>query len=345
MTQRSILPRLLRVGRILFLCLPWTFFTVWLVVYHMPLSSLVALGGLWALWPSSTSSWLQSLLAFVLLLSGLLAVPLIGLPEYADHTQHLHCRTLGYLGKSPHVPPGLRNDQVCDQADLAEGWRIAEEGGPLFSTRERVGIHGFNHLLALGGFLVGLPEVALETVWMSWAPDPTGDATALGFGQRRHQCNAGTGDSSNDAILGSPEIWNSDLPMRSRKVQKRIAAGLEKLGKAPGSVLDLGEIHWSTGGSNGFDGYASAFEQDSIRVALALEVPDSHLSLLRLADGGVEATWEGTILYPGMDIGFNLVIPTLWGSKNLRVSETIFCGMQMDGAMNPYLLRYRWRLE
>ncbi|HNC99117.1 MAG TPA: hypothetical protein PKW90_23485, partial [Myxococcota bacterium] len=142
-----------------------------------------------------------------------------------------------------------------------------------------------------------------------------------------------------------PRTWNRDLPMRSEKVRQHIASGLPKLRVAPGSTLELGEIHWSTGGNNGLDGYAAAFERDSIRVALALEVPDSHLSLLRLPDGGVEATWEGTILYPGLDIGFNLVIPTLWGPANLRVSETIFCGMQMDGAMNPYLLRYHWQVE
>jgi hypothetical protein len=310
----------------------------------MPISGLLGLTGLWALWPAQKSSWPKSLLALLLLLSGLLAVPLIGLPEYADQTQRLHCRTLGFLGKSPHLPPGFRKDQVCDEADIAQGWQIAEDGGPLFSTLDRLGIHGFNHMLALGGLVVGLPEVALETVWMSWSADPTGGATTLGFVERRRQCNADTGDRHNDARLGSPQIWNSDLPMRSPKVQKRIAAGLEKLGKSPGSTLDLGEIHWSTGGSDGFEGYASAFEQDSVRVALALEVPDSRLSLRRQEDGRVEASWEGTILYPGLDIAFNLGIPTFWGPKNLRVSETIFCGMQMDGAMNPYVLRYQWVL-
>jgi hypothetical protein len=51
-----------------------------------------------------------------------------------------------------------------------------------------------------------------------------------------------------------------------------------------------------------------------------------------------------------MDIAFNAPIPVLGGARLhpdvriLRVSETIFCGMSADGAMNPFALRYAWTL-
>ena len=85
-------------------------------------------------------------------------------------------------------------------------------------------------------------------------------------------------------------------------------------------------------------------QHDSLRVALALEVGDSAVAATRRADGSVDAAWTGTIHYPGWDVAFAAPLPSLSGPKILRVSEAVFCGMQVDGAMAPYALTFRWTL-
>lgn len=308
----------------------WALFTAWLFVYDMRLSATSALAGVWALWPSpAPASWRRRAGVAAIATVGVLAVPLVGLPEYAATTNTLHCRTLGFMG--------TRAPDDCATNDIAAGARVAREGGQLFSARERLGVHGFNHLLALGGLVVGLPEVAAETAWMSWAPNPLpGRADTA---SRRRQCRAShTGVS---AALAEPITWEDDTPMRSERVRGALAKGIARLGDKPGATRDLGEVHFVSGADN-ITAYRGAFLEDSLRVALALEVGDSRLSVTRRADGGVDAEWNGTIHYPGTDIAFSATIPTLWGPRVLRVSETVFCGMQVDGAMNPYALTYRW---
>ena len=57
--------------------------------------------------------------------------------------------------------------------------------------------------------------------------------------------------------------------------------------------------------------------------------------------------WKGTISYPA-NAQFEFALPTLWqldilqpytkmnGDFPLLLNEGIFCGIQLDGAMNPY---------
>lgn len=310
----------------------WAVFTAWLFVYAMPLSGLCGAAGVWTLWPSSGKpSWRRRGAVAAIGAIGLVAVPIVGLPEYATATNVLHCRTLGFTAaKAP---------ADCDTGQLAEGQRVAREGGPLLSARERLGVHGFNHLLGLGGLVVGLPEVAAETVAMSWArnPLPEGASTEM----RRRQCRA-THEGVTGA-LADPVVWENDVPMRSTRVRKAIAKGVAQLPDRPGARNELGEVHFVQGSAN-IEAYGGALLYDSVRVALALEVGDSRLSVARAADGRVDAEWNGIIHYPGTDIAFAVPLPTVFGMQVLRVSETIFCGMQVDGAMNPYALTYRWTL-
>jgi hypothetical protein len=270
----------------------------------------------------------------VVLAVGLAAVPLVGLPEYAATTNRLHCRTLGFMGSTP--------PKDCRAADLAEGRRVARAGGPLYTPRERLGVHGFNHLLALGGFAAFLPEVAWETLWMSWAPDPfaeEGGAPRAPLAARRAQCSASKGTPGHR--LAPARQADGDVAARSPKVRRMVADGLPRLGRAPGSTVALGPVHFIGKGSN-LEAYAHAFVHDSLRAALALEVDNSRISLHRQTQG-VEARWTGTVHYPGDDRSFEFPFPSVTGPPfMLRVSEAIFCGMQVDGAMNPYVLVYTW---
>lgn len=338
--MRVQLARALRALRIA-LTAPTLAFTAWLFVYGMPLSGLHALLGVWVLWPSNPAKaataarvWTQRLAAVAIVGSALITVPLVGLPEYATTMNGLHCRTLGFTGA--HAPAD------CDAAEVERGRRIAAENGPLFSTRERVGVHGFNLLLAAGGYLVGLPEVADETAWMSFTADPLPPtATAV---ERRAQCRAGYGDAASKLAVLAPEQYRrSDFPMRSSRVRRAIAKGVARLSETPGQTLDLGELHFVSGSTN-LDAYSGALLGDSVRVALALEVGDSRLALTRRGDRIIEVVWTGTIHYPGEDIAFAAPLPLPWGPRMLRVSETVFCGMHADGAMNPYRLTYSWAI-
>jgi hypothetical protein len=92
-------------------------------------------------------------------------------------------------------------------------------------------------------------------------------------------------------------------------------------------------IHWLDRSS--WWGVAS---KESLRVALALEVPDSHLQVtLRRHGRGkprVGLTWTGTIHYPP-DLAIRLGTqdgPQVW------LSEATLCGAQVDGALTPFRL-------
>ena len=317
------------VGFRIAIALSWVVVIAWMFVYGMPLSGLVGLTGIWALWPSAgPASWLRRGLVFGVAALLPLSVGLVGLPEYAATTNELHCRTLGFMGN--------RAPQDCDAAAVARGVSIAKANGPLFSARERLGVHGFNHLLALGGIAVFLPEVAGETVAMSWVANPLPSGATLA--QRRQQCRV---DQGNGGFVAAPVAVDSALLMRSAQVRRAIAVALPKLGSDAGSKLDMGEIHF-VHGSNDNEAYGRAFLEDSLRVALALEVGDSRIVLHRRADGDVDGVWTGTIQYPGIDIAFMFPWPTIWGWRQVRVSETVFCGMQAEGAMNPFVLTYNW---
>jgi hypothetical protein len=44
-------------------------------------------------------------------------------------------------------------------------------------------------------------------------------------------------------------------------------------------------------------------------------------------------------------VAFTARIPTLFGPRTLRVSESVFCGMQADGALTPFRLTVTWGLS
>ena len=309
----------------------WALFTAWLAVYGMWGSAVPALAAAFVSRPGSRTSRRWRAVVWTV---GCLAIPLLGLPEYASTTCALHCRTLGFMGG--------KRPAVCHGDDFERGVQVAKSGGPLYSLRERLGVHGFNHLMAMGGVLAGLPEVARETVWMSWTPDPFPDgATRATTAQRRRQCSS-TGPK--DGVpLGSTRVWWSDFPMRSGRARRGLASAMPRLSSQAGGSVSAGSLHFIGKGANN-EAYLYTVLEDSVRVGLALEVSDSRLRLERTDDGDAEASWTGTIHYPGTHTAFVLPVPTLFGPE-VMVSEAVFCGMQIDGAMNPYGLNVRWALD
>lgn len=318
----------------LLIALGWVLFTVWLFIYRMPISGLHALLGLWVIIPgplpqNKTIRWLM---AGGILSAAIITVPVIGLPEYTETTNDFHCRTLGFLGTTP--------SHDCNPDAVERGREIAEVNGELFSLRERIAIHGFNYLLAIGGLPFGFFEAAEETARMFWASNPLPPEASVT--ERREQCRASYTD--NHAQLAESVSKNGDFPMRSPSLRQALAKGIPRLPKNPGATLNLGEIHFIKGSSNN-TAYRGALLEGNLWVAMALEVGDSQITLQRRSDLSIDVHWTGTIHYPNGDIAFTLALPTLWGPRILRVSETVFCGMHIDGAMNPYRLSYQWQLS
>ena len=310
----------------------WVGFVAWMLAWGMLISAAWALLFAWSARPWSPPSRLRSSGIFGL---GLVLVGLIGLPEYARTANTLHCRALGFTGASP------RAHTACSPEALAAGRQVARDGGPLLSTRERLAVHGFNLLMAAGGYATGLPEVADETLWLSLASDPLaedGGMIAASTQQRRQQCQA----SSSSAAVLAPEIRrNSDFLLRSGVVRAAVATALPRLGRTPGDTVKTQPLHWVRS-----DSYTWSLQHDSVRVALALEVEDSRAMLERQDDGRVMLRWTGHMHYPPQDINLiDVPLPTLLGPTRLRLSETIFCAMHVDGAMNPYHMVWQTLLD
>ena len=303
----------------------WLGFTLWMLSWGMVFSACWA-----ALFAWNTRPWqpLRKRRALVLFVVGIGLVGVVGLPEYASTANQLHCRTLGFTGKQPAAHTG------CTEQDLAEGRTIAREGGHLFSLRERLAVHGFNLLMALGGYATGLPEVADETLWLSTAADPLaeeGGVVALSAAKRVRQCEASRGRAT---ALAAEVRKDSDFILRSGVVRGAVAKALPRLGDKAGAKATTRGLHWVKD-----DSYLWSLQHDSARVALALEVADSRAELERREDGRVTVRWTGHMHYPPEDINLvDLPLPTLLGPTRLRLSETIFCGMHIDGAMNPYFI-------
>jgi len=235
---------------------------------------------------------------------GVVAIPTVGFAEYASLTNAWHCRVLGYTdSKAP---------DDCAAEDLAEGVRRSQSRETVFSPREHLAIHTFNHGMALGGLLVGWPEVASETARMSWSSEPR-------------------------------VVHQDDFPMHSVVVQRNVRQAFQKA-KRQGPLkdgerrpLDLGAVHWTQ--------VRTESTHRELRTALALEVDDSRLSGEWVRTGTTEQLllrWRGTITYPQGDVS---LVSWPWPTGRVRLSETIFYGMQLDGEMQPFELEYQWEVD
>jgi hypothetical protein len=92
-------------------------------------------------------------------------------------------------------------------------------------------------------------------------------------------------------------------------------------------------------GSNNQAYFGSGDKPMTARTALALYVPDATLSGVARGGGAFDLTWEGGIFYPA-GYAFEATLPTLTEPVTVRLDESLFCGLQLDGWMIPYTQRW-----
>ena len=298
-----------------------------MALYGMPISAGFGL----ALTAATFTSLRRRLPAYGVL-AGWALIPLViwqvALPEYATETRRLACRASAASGAPyswctsvPYEPP--------------------EDGTPVYSARERLAIHGFNHVLAAGGFLTGHCAVAWETLQLSYADAPGLTPRALRqrpLSKRARRCRLGAGDTG-------PEVtWTSDFFLDSAQLRgpasqlARELAG-RPVGATAGPVSAALRRTGTTNNSVYRPGPRRGPESITLGTALALYVPRPTLTATRRAGDRIQVTWAGPIYYPPR-AAFSIPLPTLHGTYDVRLDEAIFCGLQMDGAAQPYRLRW-----
>ena len=323
----------------------WSVLTLWTFTYEMYVSFFYALLILWALLPrEKPKKWSRISIAFFF--------PFVfwnvGLVEYGLQSIDLHCRTLGFTAS--------KEAAFCAYKPKAYAQGQQHNEGPLFSTTEQIGVHGFNFMLAAGGFVAGFPEVAWETLYMSFAKDPSSVGMANEDKKTRiKQCSTpqvtSTASGNGDVLLTSTTI--RQILAKDVKTAKLAKDGSPKI-FAPAAVhFDTTIPHGQVHNNNSLYGNLS----DNIRIALALLVPNAelHVEGQYTPNGNIlDVMWKGDIFYPSTPF-FQFDIPTIYqipalasltGVRKkfpLLLSEGIFCGMAIDGAMNPYT--QTWKIK
>jgi len=315
-------------------------FSLWMFTYSMPFSGLFGLAVLWV--------WLKTFrqrkrIGILLILIAPLYIWNVGLVEYGRKTLDLHCRVLGYAAK--------RHSTSCKRyARGAYERGRRHRSGPLFGPVERLGVHGFNVILATGGTLAGFPEVAWETLYMSFASEPT--KTAMSSQPKRVRLRQCVGGASSQKH--SKSVRSGDFMMDSSTIRKLVVPYVRKARRLkPGQRKKFAYrplVVFRGKGSKDNSFYGSLLRSDNFKAPITLVVPDGHISAEGYGtDDGpyLDVRWTGTISYPH-NASFVFSLPTVWqlpgigrltgfrGPFPLMISESIFCGMTMDGAMNPY---------
>ena len=269
----------------------------------------------------------------------------VGLMEYGLKTIDLHCRVLGYSGmKSPPEFCGYQPEAFTKGRNHTEG--------PLFDKKEQMGVHGFNMILATGGVISGLKEVAWETAYMSFVPDPS-DKGMINERKsiRLKQCDGGRSVQKKEISEGRGTFLLDSSTIRSL-VATHVRAGSKVKEGTPKKFKPQKVIFKAStkGGGNDNLYYGALMQSDNFKAPITLVVPDGKLHVEAKYDGNepvFDIQWKGTISYPP-NAQFIFPIPTIWQLPQLQpytnvdkefpllLSEGIFCGMQIDGVMNPY---------
>ena len=323
------------------LSISWLLLTLWILTYGMYISFVYSLAMLWCFWPSEAKKGIKR---WIILGISPLIMWNVGLVEYGRTTIDLHCRVLGYFGS--------KQENFCSYMPEAYNIGKAHKEGPLFSTREHLGVHGFNFLLATGGVFAGLPEVAWETLYLSFASDPTKEGMVNQSKEiRKNQCKGGAKAQKKDTSRGDGNWMFSAKKIRQMVAQKIPQAKEAKEGTP--KKFSPQEVEFKTTGSHGNSDnkyYGELMRTDNLRVPITLVVPDGilHLEAQKTdSDTIIDVLWTGSITYPP-NAQFTFPIPTIYSLSGIRnltgmstnfpllLSEGIFCGMLIDGSMNAY---------
>jgi hypothetical protein len=210
------------------------------------------------------------------------------------------------LGVTLYLLPAF-TEELAEQLDhLAK--EKDRDGANAFSYRDRLGVYGLNLVMGAGGYVVGFPEVADETLALIWPGDPL-----------RH--------------------WGSDFAMASPKVRTAIREMVKGIPTTAGSdaVLPSRSVDWS--------GYG--FSTDAMRVALAVNCPfllDGTGKRAAGSSGPWTLELEGTarIAYPRR--GF-IPLGVRRNGKPWGLDEGIFWVLQERGWLHPYTAMWRWSVR
>jgi hypothetical protein len=291
----------------------WFLLMLWMLTYEMYLSFIYSSAMLWVFLPANENSkqkkrWKAPL---ILLLSPIV-IWNVGLVEYGLKTIDLHCRVLGYFDDTGKID----QPAFCSVRPNAYSKGKRHTEGPLFSTIEQIGVHGFNVMLAAGGFVVGLPEVAWETLYMSIAEDPVESGIVNEPKKiRQKQC---IGEKS--AQKKSSSRGRGEWMLTSKTVRAMVAKNTNRAKKvSPGNPKRFSEkpLTFTTEGKHGNNdnGYYGEFlRMDNLRVPLTLVVSDGtlHQEAYANSEGPViDVMWKGTISYPPNAL-FKFDIPTIY---------------------------------
>jgi hypothetical protein len=332
----------------------WIVLTCWMFTYSMYISFGYALLMLWCFLPRDKPKGWKGI---VIIGFSPMVIWNVGLVEYGLKTIDLHCRVIGYFSTLKSAK--IDTPEFCSYQPEAFERGAQTIDGPLLTPMEHIGVHGFNVMLATGGALVGLREVAWETLYLSFAGDPV--VSGIVNEPREIRQNQCFGKFSQKT---SVSYGRGDWLFRSSTVRQMVAKNLRKAKKVTEGKpkkFRSKKLQFTTSGSytnnNGY--YGELAQKENLRVPLALVVPDGflHQEAVYTDEGPmIDVTWSGTISYPPnskfeFPLSTVFQLPGLQGITGqtkdfpLLLSEGIFCGMAVDGKMNPYTQEWSTKIS
>ncbi|WNG45963.1 hypothetical protein F0U60_18960 [Archangium minus] len=209
---------------------------------------------------------------------------------------------IGVLGLTAGAPFAAREIQyrldTLAEGLAANGWKLSPAG--------RVQVATLNLAMGLGGYALGYPEVASETLWM-FVPGPP------------------------------VREWRGDFAMESSLVRQSIRDMLEEArrqGRTEAPVkLSRRRVLWTK----------RDLGRDSLRVALALNSPLYLDAVAYPQNEGwrLEIQGRAAVRYPSRN---RVPLGRLFGQP-LVIEEGLFAALQVAGWLHPYEAVWRWTVE
>ncbi|MFA0083663.1 hypothetical protein AB4383_16760 [Vibrio breoganii] len=235
--------------------------------------------------------------------------------EYSNKALEMHCRITSVFDSTGRL---CKNQPKFD----------LKEGQDILTTREQMGTYVLNIAMAAGGYVAGYKEVAFETIQLAVTPKNAG-FDSYTISQRKNQCIASKAHVEYTEISEAlPEFFLSASYMK------------DKINNTKDTSSTTGITSKNINGTSNNGVYYDLMTKFNLRVPLALYVHGDTFNIERHTDN-IEVTWSGNIVYPyqayfNMPLKWFIVPLPLDTPEYVLLSEAIFCGMQMDGKMNPY---------